>query len=345
MTPISIVEGFASAVLPMPYHMAPMPTPRRGRGRDVGRRCGPRPPRGALPVRAAAPRGRRQPGARVEHLPARRRRARTERVRQPELEPIHAELRRRARPSAPRGRSPPGARRSRGTRRRAGCSCRSRGSSRATASYCVRAHRVHRHAVRDRRTPGRVGAGVEVAVEAEARSAGRRRRPRRSRGSGPDGASGWRPSISGRVQTARTGRSSRQAAIAISGWTPRSSLPPKPPPQAVGMIRTCSGAMPRISATSSRSMYGVWVLTRELDPVADAPRAAGLGLDVGVLDEGRLDLDLGGHGRRPRARRRRRRARGGPRIRTLPGEASWSARRIGGEGVVEAAQRRQRLPA
>ena len=76
---------------------------------------------------------------------------------------------------------------------------------------------------------------------------------------------GWRFGLagidSGRVQTARTGRPVRHAAMAMSACTPRSSLPPKPPPQAVGMIRTWSGRMPRISATSSRSMYGACVLT------------------------------------------------------------------------------------
>jgi hypothetical protein len=38
-------------------------------------------------------------------------------------------------------------------------------------------------------------------------------------------------------------------------------LPPKPPPHAVGTMRTASGASRMMFATSSRFMYGVWVLT------------------------------------------------------------------------------------
>ena len=57
-----------------------------------------------------------------------------------------------------------------------------------------------------------------------------------------------------RFQVQRTGRSSSQAATASSGWTERSSLPPNPPPQAVGTIRTSAGAIPMICAISSRSI-------------------------------------------------------------------------------------------
>ena len=64
---------------------------------------------------------------------------------------------------------------------------------------------------------------------------------------------------SGRVKTQRTGRSRIHAAIATSGWSDRSSLPPNPPPQALGMTWTRSGSKPMIRAISSRSMYGVWV--------------------------------------------------------------------------------------
>ena len=64
-----------------------------------------------------------------------------------------------------------------------------------------------------------------------------------------------------RVHVQRTGLFSTQAATPITGWTPRSSLPPKPPPQAVGMMRTDSFGMPMICATSSRSIYGAWVDT------------------------------------------------------------------------------------
>ena len=60
--------------------------------------------------------------------------------------------------------------------------------------------------------------------------------------------------LSGRVQAMRTGWPVTQAATARIGWKSASSLPPKPPPQAEGMIRTCSGAIPSTPATSSRSM-------------------------------------------------------------------------------------------
>ena len=77
---------------------------------------------------------------------------------------------------------------------------------------------------------------------------------------------GWRFVVaridSGREYTPRTGRPVTSAAIASSGWIDRSSLPPKPPPQADGTTRTRSGAMPRMRASSSRSMYGVWVVAQ-----------------------------------------------------------------------------------
>ena len=43
-------------------------------------------------------------------------------------------------------------------------------------------------------------------------------------------------------------------AIAINGCTERSSLPPKPPPQAVGTTRTASGFSRMTCAISSRSI-------------------------------------------------------------------------------------------
>ena len=69
---------------------------------------------------------------------------------------------------------------------------------------------------------------------------------------------GWRlvldAMLSLRGSTARTGRFSSQAAIASMGWMETSSLPPKPPPQAEGMIRTAAWGMPSTPATSSRSI-------------------------------------------------------------------------------------------
>ena len=110
--------------------------------------------------------------------------------------------------------------------------------------------------------------GPQDAYAPVSKSPWKRKPVSRPSGSAPALArmrAGWRLVLaaidSGRVQAARTGRSSSHAAKAMSGWTPRSSLPPKPPPHAVGMIRTRSGDRPRMSATSSRSMYGVWVLT------------------------------------------------------------------------------------
>ena len=77
---------------------------------------------------------------------------------------------------------------------------------------------------------------------------------------------GWRFVVaridSGREKRPRTGRPVAIAAIASSGWIERSSLPPKPPPHALGMTRTASFGRPRISASSSRSMYGVWVVAQ-----------------------------------------------------------------------------------
>jgi len=52
----------------------------------------------------------------------------------------------------------------------------------------------------------------------------------------------------------RTGRRTFQAATATSGCTETSSLPPKPPPQPEGRMRTFSGGMPSTRAVSSRSM-------------------------------------------------------------------------------------------
>ena len=104
---------------------------------------------------------------------------------------------------------------------------------------------------------------------------------------------GWRFVVaaidSGREYTPGPGGRGARAAIAISGWIDRSSLPPKPPPQALGMTRTRSCGRPRIRASSSRSMYGVWVVDADLDAAVDDARRPGLGLDVRVLDERRLE--------------------------------------------------------
>ncbi len=82
--------------------------------------------------------------------------------------------------------------------------------------------------------------------------------PERSAASAARIRAGWRlvedARLSGRVQSAATGRPSVQAATASGNCTDWSSLPPNPPPTADGITRTRSGAMPSTWATSSRSM-------------------------------------------------------------------------------------------
>ena len=57
----------------------------------------------------------------------------------------------------------------------------------------------------------------------------------------------------------RTGLHVTRAATASSGCTDTSSLPPKPPRHAVGLMRTLERSTPSTRAVSSRSMYGAWV--------------------------------------------------------------------------------------
>ena len=59
------------------------------------------------------------------------------------------------------------------------------------------------------------------------------------------------------------------------------------------MIRTCSGAMPRIAADLVAVHIGRLRAGHDLDAVADPARKAGLGLDIGVLDEAGLESALG----------------------------------------------------
>ena len=164
--PTTISDGLDRLVLPMPYHMQAMPdaAPQRAVWRRVERRRR-RPQR--VPARPQRVEAFRQRGAVAEHLAGGGGAADAERVAVAELQRVEAELRRPACPSAPRRRSPPAARRSRGRRRRAGRWC---GSPRWCTARCgtrVRPAGVDRHAVGDRRAPARIGAGVEVAVEAE----------------------------------------------------------------------------------------------------------------------------------------------------------------------------------
>ena len=90
----------------------------------------------------------------------------------------------------------------------------------------------------------------------------------------------------------RTGRRVTHAASASSGCTDTSSLPPNPPPHAVGLMRTRDCATPSTRAVSSQVHVGRLRAGRDLDavgPVADRHRVARLRLDVGMLDEARLE--------------------------------------------------------
>ena len=78
---------------------------------------------------------------------------------------------------------------------------------------------VDRHAVRHRRAPARVGAGVEDAVEVEGGepAVGVAAEAGGDRATG--GAWWWPPSTSRRVKVMRTGRPVARAARPRSGWT------------------------------------------------------------------------------------------------------------------------------
>ena len=270
-------DGLGSDVLPMPYHMAPIADAAADRARRRRPRCAPRPPRAAPPSAAAS-------ASRQAGRPALATRSWPVAVARPGPQRV-------ARAGSRAGRCPSCAgevvqQRLVGDRRlrdaeaaeragRSGRSCRSARVVLRTAAHDVRAARVDRDAVGDRRAPRGVGAGVEVAVEVGRRSGGRRRRRRTSRRI----RAGWRLVVDAhrlraRVDARGPGGRAASAAIAISGCSERSSLPPNPPPQALGMTRTRSAGRPRISASSSRSMYGVWVRREDLDPPVDHARAS-----------------------------------------------------------------------
>ena len=94
----------------------------------------------------------------------------------------------------------------------------------------------------------------------------------------------------------RTGRLVTHAATASSGCTETSSLPPKPPPQAVGRMRTRDCVDAQHACRLLPVHVGRLRAGGDLDairPVADGHGVAGLRLDVGVLDEGGLEAALG----------------------------------------------------
>ena len=103
---------------------------------------------------------------------------------------------------------------------------------------------MHRHAVGDGRAPRGIGTGVEGRASRRRPAACPRRRSRTWPRCARDGAWSRPPCSRAACRRRRTGRPSFQAASAISGWTERSSLPPKPPPQAVGTMRTRLGPEP-----------------------------------------------------------------------------------------------------
>ena len=96
--------------------------------------------------------------------------------------------------------------------------------------------------------------------------------------------------ISGRVQAQphRPAASPRPPPPASAGPS-TSSLPPKPPPQAEGMIRTRSRGEPEHAPPPRRGPCRAPGWAEDLDPVALALGVAGLGLDIGVLDEAGLE--------------------------------------------------------
>ena len=109
------------------------------------------------------------------------------------------------------------------------------------------------------------------------------------------------------------------------------------------MTRTRSSGRPRISASSSRSMYGVWVRGEDLDAPVDDARGPGLGLDVRVLDVGGLERPGRGRGGR---------GQGGVDVaqphealdEDVPGRGLVEPRRGRVQRGVDPDQRRQRLP-
>ena len=62
-----------------------------------------------------------------------------------------------------------------------------------------------------------------------------------------------------RVSVHRNVRPVERASEATSTSSAARPLPPKPPPTSGAITRTCSGSIPSIPASPSRSWWGVWV--------------------------------------------------------------------------------------
>ena len=305
----------------MPYHMAADAdaAPRRRAAGACSLYAAPR--RAGAPVRTERLEARGEAGARRELLAARRSSSPPEARCPAGIRAGRDPAAPRARPSGPRGRSPPAARRSRGTRRPAGCSCRSHGSSRAPRHTRTDPSRGRAPGWRPsgpRRRSRRCRSRHGIGSLSGARRHRRRRRPDprgmafRARGHR------LRPRPHGPHRPAGA-----PAAIAMSAWTARSSLPPNPPPQAVGMIRTCSGGMPE----DQRDLVAIHV--RRLGADADSIRSPTGGPSPPRARCTRARRTSS----RPRPRRDRRAGEGGVDVparepaadQDVAGRASWSA--------------------
>ena len=165
----------------------------------------------------------------------------------------------------------------------------------AHVGHAVRAHGMHRHAVGDRRAPRGVGAGVEVAVElaGEQPALGVAAEP--GARSAPDGAWSWPPCSPAACRPGhrpaelprrdRQQRLHREVELAAEA-------------AAAGRRHDAHGLGPQ--PHDDRDLVAVHVGRlggdMDLDAVADPLGPAGLGLDIGVLDEGGLEHALGHRG-------------------------------------------------
>ena len=165
--------------------------------------------------------------------------------------------------------------------------------------HLVGPHAVHRHAVGHRRPPRRVGAGIEVGPHLEggepALCVGRRLGPDARRMPLGGGGHGFRARVDDAHRTPGHPRRHRQQRL----------------DRHVELAAEAAAAGGRadahargVDAQHARRLLAVHVgrlrAGRDLDairPVADGHRVAGLRLDVGVLDEGGLEVTLGRRGR------------------------------------------------
>ena len=105
---------------------------------------------------------------------------------------------------------------------------------------------------------------------------------------------GRRHRLRGACRPSAPGGRSASAARPSSGCTERSSLAPKPPPTAEGRMRTRSRRQAEDARRCRRGPCrapGCRRGSRRVSP--SQPGGAGLGLDIGVLDEAGAELALG----------------------------------------------------